>query len=435
MIKKICLLCWGILLIFVSVGCTKVEKSNSSSASKYNSPYTLCGENKDGTYNLYVYSAPVQYKKNSKYEMKNLSVVKSDNKKYSFMNQGSDICTYFPKKLTQSFSIQNNNKKIEFRFDEKAEEFHCGVVTDYVNIYEDVVSAVIYENEKGMQIVCYPTIDGIQFEYCCSEKCDWPEFEFVCKNTSLLNNDGYIVMDGNEKFVIYKPLSLENNNELSFEYDIKYKKDGDKTRFSFIRPENITNEEIRLTFSIEKYVDKIPDSSIYSKKDENSYLRNYAVIGKNEDFGLGYHYLRFRLGYLFDIDSEDIIKAEYYVRQLDCKRKTPNLVLCENNQQWSSTRVTWSEQKKYKDFELSTGVRNQQNWIGFDITQFVRNCFNDRRCDLESMGCRLRIKDDDNKYAVIATSDNAMYVPYVKLLLKKLPEKFNSSSPINPPIS
>ncbi len=390
------------------------------------SPYTTCIQKNNDIYELSIYNAPVMYLKDGKYTMKDLSIVDSDKKEFMFMNKGSDIKVYFPKRIEQDFYIEQDGigKKFNFLVEE---EFQDAIVSKYVNVFGEEVEAVIYKTQDGMEIIAYSTISGIQFEYKLLKNNNVPNLTFECKDKSLTDNDGYITINDNKKYVIYKPLIYANNNELLWNYNIKYKKEGEKLKIYFDKPKDI--DEIKVTFSIEVYLDKIPDSTAYSGKLENSYLRNYAVIGNSEEFGVGYHYVRFRLSYLFDMKAENILQAKYYVKCLN-DNDIP-LVMGENKQQWSSTKLVWDGQNDFSDIELSKGVMNSDGWISFDITQFVKNCINDKSLNSESIGCRIR-SQENSEYSVVATSDNSLYVPYVKIWISALPVRIKNVRSINP---
>ena len=59
-------------------------------------PYYLSISNKDDTYTLYIFSAPVQYQKNGQYFLIDTSIVKSKRADYFFENKERRYKNLFP---------------------------------------------------------------------------------------------------------------------------------------------------------------------------------------------------------------------------------------------------------------------------------------------------------------------------------------------------
>lgn len=433
--KRIILYSFLFLFVFSVSGCGIDYSGNSkknSELEQYDTPYTKCEKNRDGTYSFYIYSAPIQYAQGGNYIEKDLSIVDSDKEEYIFMNQASDIKTYFPEKLSDSFSIIQGQKQLDFYFNENVERYLSGEKVEFENMYGDLVDAVKYSYKPDMSVYCYATISGIQVEYICADDMDVPE-ACIRSDSPLIKKDetGYMILQENESpdFVIYEPIAVtkEGNGKLEFATDLNCTRKPEGYETGIGKNDNIDNVE-RLSYSIECYVNKMPDSSAYSQKMNNSYLRGYAVIGNHDEFGMGNHYIRLRLNYYISIDADNIIRADYNVKSLGGEYEQDKMKLNQNLTQWSSTQMTWKNQEDYQDIELTSPILEENGWLNFDITEFAKNCIEDATANMESLGCRIKCNEG---YAVVATSDNSFYVPYIKIVMKTLPKGFSGETDIN----
>lgn len=348
------------------------------------------------------------------------------------MNKASDIITYFPEKLSDNFSIIQGQKQLDFYFKNNVEQYLSGEKVEFKNMYGDLVEAVRYSCESDMSVYCYATISGIQVEYICAVDKNVPE---VCirSDSPLVKKDGtgYMVLQEKEspEFVIYEPIAVtkEGNGKLEFATELNCTKKVEGYETDMGKNENIGDVE-RLTYSIERYVNKLPDSSAYSQKMNNSYLRSYAVIGNHDEFGIGNHYIRLRLNYYISTDAKNIVRAEYNIRSLGGEYNLNKVKLNKNLTQWSSTKMTWKTQENFQDIELTSPIHDKNGWLNFNITEFAKSCIEDETDNLESIGFRLKCNEG---YAVIATSDNSSYVPYIKIVMKTLPKGFSGETDIN----
>lgn len=410
-----------LLITFLCLtGCSKsASDTDKDDLKKFDTQYTRCEANDDGTYSLYIYAAPVQFKKDGQYYKKDNSIVESSDSKDAFENKENDIKTIFSKVLDNGLSIVDEQGKVNINLGD-CKDFENGKLINYTNIFGDTVEAVLYEDkDSGRQIVVYPTISGIYVELQCQNNTYIPKITVrTDTNAYEKKKNGYIVLkSGDEKkVVIYEPvIKYEDNNELHFDmkYSCHQREGGLELQFPTDAAKN--QKSVRIAFSIERYVKKMPDTSLYSKANINSYLRNYAVIGKHDLFGEGIEYLRFRANYYMNTRSDNIISAEYCMKRLDYKRSVQTLTLYKKKTQWSSTRDLWNDNMERGSKIVGESTSDGNGWLHFDITQFMKQCVSDRTWLMESYGC---ILEGGSGYAIVATSDNSLYVPYIKVTMK-----------------
>lgn len=147
------------------------------------------------------------------------------------------------------------------------------------------------------------------------------------KSSAALYEDkqnGYILFkNGSEnKNIIYGPLAqytVNGQSQMDMTTQMTASKGKEGIIVSLTIDENILNSidsnfSVHLDPSFEVYLNKMPDSTAYSKHDVNNYLANYAVIGNHPEFGEGWHYLRFRLNWFMMQPPKNLLSAKYVVK-------------------------------------------------------------------------------------------------------------------------
>lgn len=407
----------------------------------YDSPYTICYRNSDDTYSMYVFAAPVQYKAEGGYQVIDNSLIPSEREGFSFENKANEVKTYFPKTLDGTFRIEKGTDYMEFVPQCSAEGFSAGEKTDFTNMYGDTVEAVIYKR-NDMDMAFYPTKAGIKLEIVLKERPDSNDFFFRVETNAVgfeNKKNGYITfLKGDQiKNIIYQPLvqyTKAGEAQMSTDaYMNVERKEGD-TIVQMIVGGGIFHEKgdteypVRLDPSFEMYLNKMPDSTVYEKKNVNQYLANYAVVGDHPYLGQGQHYMRLRLNYFMTVNGEDIQDANFFVRPLWSCGVPEDLRAYEAESQWSSTQMLW-DCKVSEGEPLQTYVQENGYWK-LPMRDYIKECFADPTWQKESVGFLVR-GEEVGKYGIIATSDHSLYAPYLRIDLNQLPTYFEAKDNIN----
>lgn len=417
-------------------GCENFVSDKNNSLAQYDTPYTRCIANEDGTYSLYIYAAPVQYEENGQYFAIDNSLIESAKKGYAFENKAGEIKIYFPETISEVFLIEDDEGVVGIEFSSIEKAFCKGEVQFFTNLYGDEMQAVAYTSEdNNITVYMYPTNTGIHVEYQSKDNLYKPEFVIKSEADSCeKNGNGYIILNqrGNKEVVIYDPV-VQYENQISLEYRFGcISTNGGYKVVTDLEERQLNGQGAKVDYSIERYVNKMPDSTVYSNMKKNTYLKNYAVVGQNSLYGTGWHYLRFRINYFLGTNSENVIGASYCTKKLYGGSKTDEVKLYKNPDQWSSTTMIWDDKiaaQKENLKECATASIDENNWLKFDLTQFVKTCVDDITWMSESLGCCMI--QDDEAYTLVASSDNSMYIPYLKIDLKELPKAFRAKDDIN----
>lgn len=434
------------IMVFLSACYEKKEQNMGGETGQlhnYDSPYTICYKNDDNTYSMYIYAAPIQYKTEDGYALIDNTIIKSDKDDYAFENKASNVKTYFPKTLSGIFRVEKGVDYLEFKPDWNVNGFSEAAQSDFINMYGDKVSAVIYES-SNMSLTFYSTRAGIKVEILLKEKPKSNRFVFkVIANSSIFENkqNGYISLKNGDKnkSVIYHPLvqyTTETGQQLDLNTQmyINNEEEGDYNVTVVIDESIIGNIEtqypIKFDPSFEMYINKMPDSTIYSNSNVNSYLCHYAVTGEHPILGEGWHYMRLRVNYFMEASYNDVNRAFFHIRGFNKSNKEVFLSLNRVKDQWSSTQMTWSNRMEYED-EISRVKSDRGNVYSFDITNFVKECLDDTAMITESCGLLLKTSEK-NSYKIFATSDNSLNPPFIEIIFNKLPSEFTPQENINP---
>ena len=91
--------------------------------------------------------------------------------------------------------------------------------------------------------------------------------------------------------------------------------------------------------------------------------------------------------------------------------------------------MVWEDKTDYlQEPVMASGNDVQNGWISFNITDFVKEQVDEGKGVDETFGALLMSEDEK---AVLATSDNGEFIPYLKIVLSKLPDKFNNHISVN----
>ncbi len=196
------------------------------------------------------------------------------------------------------------------------------------------------------------------------------------------------------KVIKYKVAEIENNS-----FDIR------------IDIDEIANADIE--FSFDWYMKKsILDSEVSIGKN-NSYLLNYACISGNKS-NISFLLLRFDFINIRLLDINKIEKVRFVVKSLS-ENIENELILTEVKEDWCSWTVDWKSQPKLDENEIK-GECTKNGYIEFDITEYIKNCLKNKGCKGERYGLALLNKSNANAY--IYTSDDSLYMPYLRVDLK-----------------
>ncbi len=439
--KKIMILC-TLALLFSMVGCSNPKESSSTIVqdtyecikySDMDTPYTMCFQNTDGTYSMFIYAAPVQYYDGKMYQPIDNTIIESNYKDFIYENKANSIKTYFPQKLNDEFLIKNDTLELYFCIDTQGNEFANGELTDYKNIYGQDIQAICYKSNV-YSLYLYSSNAGIEIETVSEKGIKGTPGILISYDNDYGKsrenyNNGYIALRRGNGFndidaIIYGPLSKSDNKyDIGLTPNIKQVDEKQwRINYDLNKSERIVNQSIVL------YTSNMPDSCVYSNSKQNQYLSRFAYVGNSELLGEGLDYLRYRLDYYLYLIPDSVIDASYNFK-LICDADTDKFVVNENLDQWSSTGLTWRKRNtKFSQIQTNCTITDN-NIYSINITDYAKKCFADDTWMTESYGLTIGYNGD---MQMIATSDNAMFVPYLQINLSALPEGFYPMADINP---
>lgn len=111
---------------------------------------------------------------------------------------------------------------------------------------------------------------------------------------------------------------------------------------------------------------------------------------------------------------------------------TIDLLLSQPIDQWSSTGLTWRNKLEIMDMDCDYNYAfTLDNWCEMDIKSFAKECLSDQSQLCESLGLVLSMQKEMSSHMIFATSDNALYTPYLELNFSELPLEFTVKENIN----
>lgn len=432
--------------LFIVLCCGCKGGNGRKVLSQYTTPYTVAYDNLDGTYSFYIYTSPVFYKADDKYCAIDNNIIKSNHEGYAYENKSNSIKTYFPDTLSDCILIEykGNTMKIRPKF---MPVVKSAKNIDYRNIYGDEVSAVIYEG-TDCDYVFYPTKAGIRSEIIVKKKLDDTLLSFYleAKNVTTANLENrYVTLHQNgEKYgIIHSPIVSRDNHDqdhppsIIFNNLLRIESNGDEHLIKISMEDSLFDDKnnfpVRIDMPIEYYINKIPDTGVYSAKpDTNAYLLSYSPIGATQEWGESFQYIRLRTNYYMETIPDDIISVKYCTSVLSNPNSPINIGLYNATQNWSSIGMTWNDKIEYGD-KICDKTVEKRGKVEFDITDFVKTCVKDETDTKESSGFIMK-SDGDSGNAIFASHENVLAEPHYIITLRKLPYSFEPHEEINPPI-
>lgn len=410
----------------------RFSEKNSVQLHDYDSAYTMVTKNSNGTYTIYLFSAPIQYKVEDGYELIDNTIIISHKEGYEYENKANDVKVYFPDNVANGVLVAKGDEWLSI-VPYEAEKFSKAKCKIHINKYGDKVHAVFYEREN-LKLIFYPTSAGVKCEMIIQDvSIEKENYFFLDSSSSNFENkkNGYISLmkpDGTKSSIIYNSfVSMQNNNIITdIKATVAYEQNKIKVTYKYYDFLDVQGDKsITLDPSFEMYRNKMPDTSVYSNFENNSYLRNYAVVGQDSFFGEGWEYLRIRVNHFFSIDCDSVLSASYNCKKLFTNNKDLNLSLKTVNKDWSSTQMIWSN-RVFPVGKITCSVL--KDTFSFDITEFLKYTVSDFSGVEEANGLILQGKGG---YAILASADNCLYPTYVTITLDRKPLAFVPRENIN----
>jgi len=135
------------------------------------------------------------------------------------------------------------------------------------------------------------------------------------------------------------------------------------------------------------------------------------------------HHLLCRRFFFKTLKSKNIKSAVYFEKPL--WYNTEDFKAYEATGHWSSSQMLWGNKSNSGGFIAGTSILPDR-YFALLMTDFIKACFDDPEWEKESIGFLMRA-ENENAYGIMATSDNALYVPFLKIDLEKLPGYFDSN--------
>lgn len=435
-------------------GNKQVQKIND-----FDSPYTLCCKNSDGTYTAYIFSSPVSYQvADGQYQYIDSSIIKNPDadmlkKGYQYRNKDNNIKTYFPQSSSNNIVIKNNDTTLSYSQNTKDASISNAKLEKSENMYGDIMQSVVYGSSVDpVQLKNFMTKTGVDSEVVLNRYPGTNQFQYrVTIPGYATQNDqsGYIrfTRGSNTGAVISCGMAKDScvknksglGDHISLDNDIALKCCNMPDTYivtitlnnDFLKNKS-TRYPVKFDALFDLYTNKLADNTVYSETPAiNAYFSPFSVIGNSEAYGDGEAFIRFRFNYFYKIKPDSIISSSYHIRELSGNQSALRLTLNQINSQWWCYQLNWDNRntvsEKYSEANGNFGFKD----VALDITKYTRDCYNDTSWMKESYGLALKA-DSQNKFLIFGSSDNTEYAPYVVMHLKEKPQALHFNENINP---
>ena len=411
---------------------------------EYETPYTICYKNQDGSVSLYLFPSPISYEdEEGKQALIDTSLKKVEEK--SFIDMGyvlqtasGDVISYYPEKMCLGpIVIKNTTSELSFNVEDKyrGDKYAKYSYIDLLGINHDSIS---YLNDDIYGFEYIPTSTGTTVNILLKEKPIDNNLSFYIDDQpgvtlSMKNKVVTIVNDSNEGVIgaITHSYMSDSKGNISFNSNVLLEKINNRSKYTIVIDDEFINNvslQYPITFSVSfdfipNMLSNVTDYTIQS----NDILSGYSVIGNSDCFGKGSLYLKYRIGYFVKSYEQNIRNATY------------NFVCLEGNSvstiEFGRIRDFWdiySQNEELPEAYISEGSVDidKKGRYSIDITKFIKDCIYDDTLNTEDYG--LVITNDSDEIIILSNYNNSMYKPYVRIDFYDLPWTFENINQINP---
>lgn len=221
---------------------------------EYDSPYTLCEKNSDGTYSFFIFSAPIQYKTDGEYQLIDNSIVSTQNKKYRYENKSNKIKTYFSENINQGIRLETESFYFDISSVEPSWGNEKGVLKNIDNFYEGHVQAIVYKSDNGF-IYIYPSSSGIHIEMMILSPIKSLQFNIKSSENLFVDNDKpYLVfhtIGGKKKSIIQAPMAKGKSKKIYIDNSLNAKYEDEEYRIELGIDTDLLNDEAEYPIRID----------------------------------------------------------------------------------------------------------------------------------------------------------------------------------------
>lgn len=413
---------------------------------EYSSENSVAYENTDGTKTLIIYSTPIQYiNTQGKLEYIDDSLVKINQVNlntngYNYTIANSDIKSYYPDELNSNKGIKIvNDYKLDYNY-----EYEIGLLDDNTYDIEIIDKDNFINKSKKMcsyknildgcaDLNFYPSSLGANCEIMYHKKPSNNVIKFWLKITSdvecnITKEGGYLTIfhdihnertvDSEVIGIIQTPIIKDKDGNISYNNDINYEEVSKNNYLVTVKlDDKYLDVNTSVFISNEMRRVKQVDNTLYSKFPDLkfAYLKNYYCIGNSIKYGIGRTMIRFDLFSRFNINSEDIISANYLLYSLTNNSMQYELYTITDD--WCSILGNWNS--NYQMGDNVGNVKIYHNEILCNITNLCKIWADDTVGDKEKLGLMIKSKNEQiENENVILSNDNTLYPTRTEIIFK-----------------
>lgn len=391
------------------------------------SDYSIAYLNADDTKTLYLFSSPIAYQDNDEhiYFNNRIKAIESEilfKKGYNYTNSANDISTLFPDNIND-IPIQILSKEFALKYSP------CDTVKKAK--YHATENSISYRYADGILNV-NPTTLGVNNKIIGKKLSASYKFDFKIPKKFQIDDSvpEYILIkeDKDIKAILYKPIlyAVNNAEETVFSYQTKitHKYESGKHFITYELDsqfmEQNKNSIITMSFNINCYRKKQPDSSVYSNQPTNNrYLSEYSFVGQDNMYGSCETNVRFENLSSTPMPLTDIVSVEYGI---NCKffKKNSKISLNRVSENWCSLTTNWNNKVSYKEtIDEVVILKNQVYYFNIiDLYIMWRNNINNEESEYNPRNGFILHSENKDSLSVFMSNDNAENVPFLKIVYK-----------------
>lgn len=350
--------------------------------------------------NMFIFSEQVRAHDGNKYVLPDLSFQTTLDDSYEFhFNNMHVVC------LNDQIHFQNQG---------------ISVMTIVMDQWErqtkgELESSVQYIS-SGLQMTIIPTYGGVEIEIDVSQKINQISLPINLSTCQRKNDEaGYVVLKNQQQelYIIHQAIA-EDTNKTVYGLKSKITKRNNALWLEYSFEDNMSVSG-KLKFTVDAASEQLFfDSSAYENTPRtNCIYNNYSYFDNRFENVRGYTYLKFNARSFAPKDPAllDYFYFTFYVEYVE----TPvTIELYAMSKDWCSWRITWHE-KPSQNYKFGEFTIDQAGWYTINLTAYIKNMISSDYFMLQDNSFMMKVKDDSDGYAIIASTDHSLYPPFFEV--------------------
>lgn len=362
-------------------------------------PYSVLYKQKN-TRTMFVFSKQVREVCDQKYELSKLLFERGADNSYQYRYDNAHV-----------FCM---NEEIVFQYDGKTAMIIS--MTNWKRMDLDELGTKVQYTTTDSKITILPTLGGVEIIVDNDREVNGVSLPVTLTDCRRKNHKaGYVTIENRQKdlYVLHQAVA-EYPQKTTYGLETTIQKRNGQLLLE-CSVENNTDLPRRIRLMIDVASEQMFfDSSVYeSFPHVNSIYSNYSYLDNRSELFHGCTYVKLNARSITPKDSAALesFSFSFFIEYVE---EPVTLEFYGMTQDWCSWRITWKN-KPSTSYKLGECYIDQKGWYTVDLTDYIKYVIDSNYFLLEDNSFMIRVKDETDGYAIMASTDHSSFFPYFEI--------------------